>query len=560
LLRFPNPGSNVDNLLKCFIFLYNNIKNTEVFGLHDMQELLVSNGLISSSGTMGVEALLKGASKDLSRDKSYNQCKMYAECYRFLGLIQSGEKALEYNFTLLGEHVATASTEKFSLLEQCFIGIEYPNEVLEVKGNHRLRPFYTILKTMYEMNGVLSRDEIILGPLSLDNDQDEEQYKQMLQKLKYLRLNPKEFENEIKLLLDKRKISRTTAGNYTRLPLGALRWLRWAAPISDNENYKKRTKTYKITEYGTKTAIKLLNKKDIRLDEIKKNNYPLKSISINSFYSMLKNSGFDIEPVLTQYNSEAENIEKHGLSKNLIFSPFQVLNRNILSHIFEIDIPTAKRKSIYSPSEIDDVTSSIDQVKTKLTASLLEIEDVDLRDNDFSRKVKSLIPSHTDSEIVKKLKESYKSYNKDKFYPLIGDIFNSIGLKCEIPPHGVNSRRWDAIIKAPDDSIPIEIKSPSEEMHLSVKAIRQALENKIILQSRQAEYNQRQTSSFAIGFELPNKRSEVTGLINDIKITYDIDIAVICIDVLLNKSVHIIRNGLSLEFSALSNLNGIINE
>jgi hypothetical protein len=34
------------------------------------------------------------------------------------------------------------------------------------------------------------------------------------------------------------------------------------------------------------------------------------------------------------------------------------------------------------------------------------------------------------------------------------------------------------------DSIPIEIKSPGEEMELSVKALRQAVENKVILLSR----------------------------------------------------------------------------
>ena len=32
--------------------------------------------------------------------------------------------------------------------------------------------------------------------------------------------------------------------------------------------------------------------------------------------------------------------------------------------------------------------------------------------------------------------------------------------------------------------IPIEIKSPSEELYVNVKGIRQALENKIILESR----------------------------------------------------------------------------
>ena len=42
----------------------------------------------------------------------------------------------------------------------------------------------------------------------------------------------------------------------------------------------------------------------------------------------------------------------------------------------------------------------------------------------------------------------------------------------------------DAYVKVNSVDIPIEIKSPTEEEFLSTKAVRQALENKIILLSR----------------------------------------------------------------------------
>ncbi|GAW87645.1 hypothetical protein bplSymb_SCF12401P003 [Bathymodiolus platifrons methanotrophic gill symbiont] len=130
---------------------------------------------------------------------------------------------------------------------------------------------------------------------------------------------------------------------------------------------------------------------------------------------------------------------------------------------------------------------------------------------------------------------------------------------CDIPPHGVNSRRWDAILLSDDDSIPIEIKSPTEEMNLSVKAIRQALENKIILQSRKSEKNKWPTCTLAIGFELPNKRAEVLELINDIKKIYDINIAIFGIEYLLKISVNCISENRKIEFSELINKKGILN-
>ena len=61
-----------------------------------------------------------------------------------------------------------------------------------------------------------------------------------------------------------------------------------------------------------------------------------------------------------------------------------------------------------------------------------------------------------------------------------------------------------------------EIKSTGEETEISVKAIRQALENKIIFLSRKQYKTDNETTSLAIGYNLPNMRSEVFELIEDI--------------------------------------------
>ena len=140
MIRFANPSSSVDSLIRSYLFLYENIDRNVAFGLHDMQEILVVNGLISSSGAMGADALLKGSNKDLSRDKSYNQCKMIAELFRLFGWIQSTESALTYCFTPLGDHLAHASKNRRRLIGKCFLGIEFPNDLITGIGHHRLRP------------------------------------------------------------------------------------------------------------------------------------------------------------------------------------------------------------------------------------------------------------------------------------------------------------------------------------------------------------------------------------------------------------------------------------
>ena len=555
--RFPNPGSTLDNIVNIFVFIYENIDRNNIFNLHDMQEILVLNGLISSSGNIGIEALLGGSNKDLSRDKTYNQCKMYAEIYRSLGWIQSGEKALLYNFTLLGDHVVRA-TNRTPIISKCFLGMAFPNEVLAVKGDYELRPFVAILKTMKRLNGVLSRDEMILGPLSLSDDTNDQKFDEMCQNLINLRLDSDDFNEALDKMTKARKISKTTAGNYTRLPLGVLRDLDWALPVEDNVNYSKIQNTYKMTQNGKSVLASVINNhRDIRMKNLKSlSEDKIVKLSKYSFYKTLEYCNFDISNLDFDFSELTNEINSEFGTDNILFSPFQQLSRDTLFDIFQDSMPVTKRASTYVPTE--NVSQN---TVSRLQESIIPVEnEPHTESNAFSKEVQLLLHDHTEEEVASKIKETYKGYTKEKFYPLIGNIFNSMGIQCDIPPHGVNSRRWDAILLSEEeDSIPIEIKSPTEELHISVKAVRQALENKIILQSRQAVPNKQETSTYAVGFELPNARAEVSELINDIEKIYGIKIAIMGIDELLRLSVNCIAANKTIAFDNLAKTKGIIN-
>ncbi|WP_372995648.1 hypothetical protein [Marinobacter sp.] len=558
MLRFPNPGSDLDNIVQCFMFLYENIERSEYFSIHDMQELLVPNGLISSSGAVGTEALLKGSNKDLSRDKSYNQCKMYAEIYRMLGWFQSGKKALIYNFTLLGDHIAHATTNQKVLIGYCFLGISYPNEVLSVNGQHHLRPFLTILKAMSALDGVLSRDEMILGPLSMSNDTCEEEFREMCSQLRSLRKSQTRFRSELNDTLAHRRITKTTAGNYTRFPLGALRWLRWAEPESNKKDYEKTTHTYRITEEGTDILTNMLSRKDVRIiDFLGLPDPAQKEFSITSFYRMLFESGFDISDNKIEVSRPCAVERRFFDDRMTVFSPFQVLSSKKLYEIFGNERPHSHRKSVYSPEKIDDA-EFVQNLNNKIEFKNRSLKDFD---NKLSRTISSILEENSRIDIdsiVGDLANSFISYSKDDFYPLVAELFSIVGLKCEVSPHGVNSRRWDAIILSDGDSIPIEIKSPAEEINVSVKAVRQALENKIILQSRQSENNEPDTSSMVVGFYLPNERAEVAQLVEDIYKVYGISIAVFGIKSLLTMAIRCIKEDKSVDFSEFTCKRGLI--
>lgn len=128
---------------------------------------------------------------------------------------------------------------------------------------------------------------------------------------------------------------------------------------------------------------------------------------------------------------------------------------------------------------------------------------------------------------IEYIMSQYANANKDIFYPIVEKLFKAIGYDCELSRAGVNYKRWDAIIRSPKHSMPIEIKSPGEEKFLSVKAIRQALENKVILLARAASTTEFEDTSLVVCYNLPNDRSEVSSLINDVFEVYGIVIGVI---------------------------------
>jgi len=121
----------------------------------------------------------------------------------------------------------------------------------------------------------------------------------------------------------------------------------------------------------------------------------------------------------------------------------------------------------------------------------------------------------------------FSQANKDQFYPAVAELFRCVGYDCTTSRVGVNYERWDAFIKHTTDSVPIEIKSPGEERFISVKGVRQALENKIILLARNAAQTQRGTTSLVVGFQAPNDRAEVADLVSDIYAAFQVSIGIV---------------------------------
>jgi hypothetical protein len=107
--------------------------------------------------------------------------------------------------------------------------------------------------------------------------------------------------------------------------------------------------------------------------------------------------------------------------------------------------------------------------------------------------------------------------------------------------------------------VPIEIKSPGEEQFISVKGVRQAAENKVILLARKASPTTRDATSLVVGYLPPNERAEVGNLMDDIFSAFDITIGLIDLRALLHLAFGCLYGGRRVEPSSILRLRGFIN-
>ncbi|MEX9582844.1 AlwI family type II restriction endonuclease [Providencia rettgeri] len=551
--RFPNPGSDIKNSIDSLKFLMENIDDSEYFDLFDMKELLVLNGFISSSGAIGIEALQRSENIDRSRDQTFNQCKMYSEIFRSLGWISSAGKQNDLHISLFGKHVLNSKIKPKLVFERCLLGIENPNAILDIKLKYKLRPFLAILKCANLLEGHMNRDELIYGPLFLKNDKDENEINSVCQEILSYRGKKGSLRKNLNEKIESRKnetglsFSYTTAGNYTRFPIAAMQWVNW---------FTKKSNTFHLTDYGLSALKKAEKMDDTRFDEIKDDDF-LSILSKFSYYQMLIEFGYMLENKTEELNELRARLPENITTNGTLFSPFSTIDNKNLSSIFGFSIPRKKRKTTLDLSiSTEQNIKHLKETPFKLTSTST------VKKNKYSDKINLLLEKHSHKDTVKIIKEEIKSYKKEDFYPWVSDVFSVLGLSCNIPQHGNNSVRWDAILLNDEltNSIPIELKSPTEEVHISTKAIRQALENKIVLQSRNAIANIKESSSLVIGFELPNRRSEVEALISSFEKIYGFKIAVIGSSYLIHLSVQCIQEKKQLLFSDFENLRGIINE
>lgn len=561
MIRFRNPGTQYTTQIQVFKELYKEYKDAPNFSLEDMAATIAKTKLMTAYGYAGDTALALSKTDNDSLNSTKMNAKMYAEVFRLLGWITSaGKSSYPLVFTYIGEHVA-CSDDVLPLYEQCVLGINNPQEIMDVKYSENVRFFKAALFSLEDLDGIMYKHELCLGPMSI-NDLDNDQYKRMVAYLGQLRGAYSRYESAYKKLCDTLDVKPTLPDNSTRLPIAFMKTCSWIESYRTKDLYPpKSLECIRLTDHGKEVAKSLHNVKDLRLDEYEVySEDKQRSLIRLGTYSMLYRSGYNLSPVKGVLDKDSQNCKDILEGKPLLFSPYQTLHHEIVDDALSI------KRTISGSHSSTTILPEVNRTDTLIhDIKLNKVNDVTVSDQDseiagFRNLVEELKNNGLSKEkIINKIFSDCISDTQTKFYPFIAMLFRVMGFDCQASRPGDNGARWDAIIVDKNESIPIEIKSPTEEQHLSLKAIRQALENKVILLSRETHPTLPETTSLAVGYYNPNDRAEVMNLMNDLKNAYGYSIGVLDLKTILTIAVTIILESKMFDVEKFNRLEGFGN-
>jgi hypothetical protein len=558
MIRFRNPISDIRILIENFKMIYAEFSDFEFFTLDNIAEFFARENLASSSGYTGDEALKRSyLIKDDSRKSMKMQAKSYSELYRILGWITSYEKNLNFRFTFLGVHLALSGDDSSLLYEECLLGIIFPNNILKVKFGDINKPFLNILSFAEKLEGRIIRDEIIIGPMNLSNGFLDKEINDKVEIIKNLRKSGRieNINDEIAKIAAFNKMEVNSVRNLTRFVISSIVYVGWFEKQSQFL-YGNRKELLFLTEKGYKKAESLRKIRNIDGNTLEPNSKFAKQVSYISLLQMFCRSGYQVKEEVLEFERRKDYLKDSLQGIEFLFSPFQFFSKNELDIVLS-DLKVKEGKESRSVLIENELETS--KLSTKFSINPNKTQKLK-RDKDketILKKIKSKSPNVEDA--ISLFLDEVIKMNQIDFYPLVGSMLSHVFNRRTIASTvGNNNQRYDLLIFDEKFSIPVEIKSPTEELFLSVKAIRQAIENKVILLARKSYNTRFEISTFACGYRLPNERSEVYKLIEEVYEVLKINIAILDIETLTRAFIYCSESNNYYDISSFANKRGII--
>lgn len=553
IVTLRNAGSDIGNLLETLKALYKTY-SVLPFTLDDSVNVAVDKGLMSSKGRKGADARARSYNENVSLDSMPMQFKAYAEMFRLLGWLrsESNQKRTTYRVTFMGMLLATGDHPK-PLAEQCFLGIDLPNDVVDRDCENKVRLLWCYLRTMQALDAKGVKNEFIMLCHAIGDDENESEFEERLAELKTIRelkgsaaIRKRALAGAVERLAASAKPKRVqanTLGNSTRFTLSALKAFGWTNPAPADKIYK--SDVYQLSDAALKLVGGYAKFYRPKCREVMAMAPTVREhLAKVGLVQLLKRAGYDTTKLEhhIDYEAAAKCLASElalDVDMPVLFSPYQALSPDELVRIFGNTIESTEVPDNENTTQGGIVSASPPQDSSVRITSVISL--VDSTAQEEVRSQSTLInrintvyqDTNSVEETVKRVFDEYATANLDMFYPTVVEAFCILGLDCILERPGQNGIRWDAVCRDPERSIPIEIKSPGEEETISVKAIRQALENRIVLTARKTYATKLEVSSFVVGYKYPNERAEVHELVSHVNNAFGIKLALFSFEALL---------------------------
>jgi hypothetical protein len=318
--------------------------DAEEFDLDFMVKVAASNFQASSRGAIGKTAILRSKQDDRSRDPLYNQLKMYSEIYRNLGLLRPVEQRLRFRPTILGLSLAidfSGGEISKGITRECLLAMTFPNATSKSLGVEMHRPFRWLLMLMAELGGTITRHEMILGLLDIENDRKLNEFDKKVESILGLRKKSRsDLMESVSRVAESLNVQVNSLENYTRFPIGVLNSsiTGWAESKPLVGIYDRKMIGLELTDYGVFSAKALDLKADIRICDFEDAQMTDRvHFSRFAYYSLLYRAGLRQPEFLSELdNSKLKSktlIERLGIvsPSSYIFSPYLEESDEVLS-------------------------------------------------------------------------------------------------------------------------------------------------------------------------------------------------------------------------------------
>lgn len=346
VFRFPNPGSDLDRMLGIYSLIAKEAikQNVDEFDLDFMVKVTASNFQASSRGAIGSTAISRSTQSDRSRDPLYNQLKMYSEIYRNMGLLRPLDQRLKFRTTTLGLALSIdfeGDEIGKGIARQCLLGMTFPNATSNSLGIVNLRPFRWLLMLIVELGGKITRHEMILGLLDVEDDRAPGVFEEKIKLILDLRqMGQSDLKSAITRVAASSKIQVNTLENYTRFPVGVLKSpiTAWAESKPLSGIYDRSMDGLELTDTGMTFAKSLDTKIDVR-------NCDLQTVPLTeqvhfaryAYYSLLYRAGLRRKELLDEIEvskiGSKSVLEQFAIESpdSFIYSPHLEATDHILS-------------------------------------------------------------------------------------------------------------------------------------------------------------------------------------------------------------------------------------